>query len=355
MKVLILIFLGLGSIGMFAQTPKFSNDFLNIGIGARGMALSGAASVSSESIQSAYWNPAGLPYCKSAFQVSAQHAEWFAGIGSYDYIGFGKSLDKENRSYGALSLIRMAIDKIPNTLRLRAPDGSIDYSRIEEFSVADYAMLVSFGKKMKNEKWSLGASAKIIHRNFGSFANAWGVGIDLGLRYEGGSFIFGLMGRDITTTYNAYTFSFSDEEKAILLQTNNQIPQSSVEYTLPKIILGMAYKIKLGERISGLAELDLECSGNGVQSSLIATQSFNIDPKFGLELNYNQKVYVRIGAGNFQLTQSVANPGLKEFSFYPTAGLGLQFGKIHIDYAMTNIGNAGIGLYSNFVSLSLDF
>ncbi len=354
MKGFLIFLFGVLGFELLAQAPKFSNDFLNIGIGARGMALSGAASASTESIQSAYWNPACLPYMKSAFQVSAQHAEWFAGIGSYDYLGFGKSLDDQGRTFGSLSLIRMAIDKIPNTLRLRAPDGSIDYSRIEEFSVADYALLISFGKKLKDEKWSLGANAKIIHRNFGSFANAWGVGIDVGLRFKANSFSFALMGRDITTTYNAYTFSFSEEEKAILLQTNNDIPKSSVEYTLPKVILATAYKFTTSSRISGLVELNLECSGNGLESSLLSSESFNIDPKIGLELNYKEQVFLRLGAGNFQRSASVSNPDVKEFSFYPTAGVGLKFGKIYIDYAMTNIGNTGIGLYSNFISLSLD-
>ena len=252
-------------------------------------------------------------------------------------------------------LIRMAIDQIPNTLRLRGPDGSIDYSRIEEFSVADYALLVSYGRKLNSSPWSVGASAKIIHRSFGSFASAWGFGIDAGVKYSGEKITFALMGRDITTTFNAYSFTFSSEEKTVLQQTNNEIPASSVEYTLPKIIASAAYKIGLSEKMNLLSAFDFEFSTNGTQSSLIASNHFNIDPRVGFELDYNKKAFLRLGAGNFQNVISDDGSGNKDFSFFPTAGLGVKLGKITLDYAMTNIGNAGVGLYSHYFSLNLDF
>lgn len=350
---LILVFLF--PLRSYAQAPKFSNDFLNIGVGARGMAMSGAAVAHTLSVQAGYWNPAGLPGNQAKFQVSAQHAEWFSGIGNYDYIAFGKRMDDQGQAFGSISLIRMAIDQIPNTLRLRGPDGSIDYSRIEEFSVADYALLVSYGRKLKESPWSIGASAKIIHRSFGSFANAWGFGFDAAVKYSGANYSLAVMGRDITTTFNAYKFTFSNEEKLVLQQTNNVIPSSSVEYTLPKLILSGAYSFALSSKINLLSALDLECSTNGTESSLLGSNNFTIDPKIGFEFDYSRKVFLRMGAGNFQRVLSVDGSGKKDFSFYPTAGLGIKLGRIMLDYAMTNIGNAGIGLYSHFFSLDLDF
>lgn len=355
MKFYLILLTFFSQLILFGQAPKFSNDFLNIGVGARGMAMAGAASAHTVSVQAAYWNPAGLPGNPAKFQVSAQHAEWFSGIGNYDYIAFGKKLDDEGKNFGALSLIRMSIDQIPNTLRLRGADGSIDYSRIEEFSVADYAFLISYGRKLGTGPWSLGATTKIIHRSFGSFAKAWGFGIDIGLKYGSEKFAFSLMGRDITTTFNAYRFSFSTEEKIVLQQTNNEIPASSVEYTLPKLISGVAYSIRLSEKMNLLSAMDLEFSTNGTKSSLVASNHFNIDPKLGFEIDYNRRIFLRFGAGNFQNVLSNDGSGNKEFSFYPTAGLGIQIAKITLDYAMTNIGNAGLGLYSHYFSLNLDF
>ena len=355
MKSRIIIFAALLiNISLEAQAPKFSNDFLNIGIGARALGMASAVTASTTNITAAYWNPSMLCTNENNFQVGAQHAEWYAGIGSYDYLGFGKKLDSEGKSFGAISVIRMGIDKIPNTLRLRGPDGSIDYSRIEEFSVSDYAFLLSYGRKL-NSNFNVGASTKVIHRSFGSFAKAWGFGLDASMYYTKQNLSFGLMARDITTTFNAYKFSFSEEEKAVLQQTGNSIPVSSVEYNLPKLIGSVAYKLKFSEKISMLSEFDLEFSGNGTAASLLGTDKFNMDPRIGLEFGYNKMIFLRLGSNNFQRPLKDDNSGSREFSFYPTAGIGLAFKKVGIDYALSTIGSTGVGLYSHFISGHLNF
>ena len=71
--------------GSYAQFRKYSNEFLNIGAGARGLAM-GSAQVASISDGSAsYWNPAALVNVKNNPQLSIMHAEYFAGIGKYDF------------------------------------------------------------------------------------------------------------------------------------------------------------------------------------------------------------------------------------------------------------------------------
>ena len=44
----------------WAQFRKYSNEFLNIGAGARGLAMGGAQVASTQDGTSGYWNPAGL-------------------------------------------------------------------------------------------------------------------------------------------------------------------------------------------------------------------------------------------------------------------------------------------------------
>src|SRR5437868_12247380 len=67
------------------QFRKYSNEFLNIGAGARGLAM-GSAQVASVSDGTAgYWNPAGLVGVKNDPQINLMHAEYFSGIGIYDY------------------------------------------------------------------------------------------------------------------------------------------------------------------------------------------------------------------------------------------------------------------------------
>ena len=43
-----------------AQAPKYSNEFLSIGVGARSLALSGAVVAGNNGVYSGYWNPAAM-------------------------------------------------------------------------------------------------------------------------------------------------------------------------------------------------------------------------------------------------------------------------------------------------------
>ena len=45
---------------VFSQFRKYSNEFLNIGAGARGLAMGGAQIASAKDATAGYWNPAGL-------------------------------------------------------------------------------------------------------------------------------------------------------------------------------------------------------------------------------------------------------------------------------------------------------
>src|SRR6478752_10713502 len=133
-----------------AQFRKYSNEFLNIGAGARGLAMGSAQVASVDDGSAGYWNPAGLAHVKDHPQLNLMHAEYFAGIGKYDYASLAIPL-KDNKRVLGLSLLRFAVDDIPNTVFLVQPDGSIDFSNITTFSSADYAFIFSLAQQMK---WS---------------------------------------------------------------------------------------------------------------------------------------------------------------------------------------------------------
>ena len=69
---------------------KYSNEFLNIGLGGRGMALANARSAMTDDIYSMYYNPAGLGFMEDNFEVSYMHSEHFAGIAKFDYAGVAR-------------------------------------------------------------------------------------------------------------------------------------------------------------------------------------------------------------------------------------------------------------------------
>lgn len=348
----ILLFISCGSL----LSQSFSNDFLNIGVGARAHGMSGAFAATSNDVTAPYWNPAGLTQQTNPLSVAAMHAEWFAGIAKYDFIGVTKVLDTNKNAVGGIALIRFGIDQIPSTFNLINSDGSINYDNIYEFSYADYAVLLSYAQQVKPKSpFSIGGNIKIINRNVGEFANAWGFGLDAGLRYQKGRWSFALTARDITTTFNAWSFSFTEKEKEELKKTYNDIPENSTELTRPTFIIGASYYIPFNAIYTLRSEIDANFNTDGQRNVLISNKTISIDPKIGLELGFKNFLFVRAGLGKFQRETDEIDPNKKILTMLPTFGLGLKLGRLHIDYAQTNIGNISEVKYSNIFSLQLDF
>lgn len=353
----ILSFFILLSLSLDAQTDtKFVNEFLNIGVGARAHGMFGSVTASTDDVTSAYWNPAGLSRMDTEMSISAMHASWFGGIANYDYIGFGKLFNDRNESYGAATIIRMGIDNIPNTLNLIAADGSINYDNVLEFSAADYAFLLSYAQRVGGRRSGLrvGGSAKVIFRQIGTFGSARGFGFDIGAQYTTDYFEFGVMLRDITTTINSWSFSLTPEEQVVFERTNNEIPISSTEVALPKVIIGAAFKSDEDYTFTYLIEGDVRFSTDGTKAGLFSGNNIGIDPSIGAELGYNQQAYLRIGFGNIQRTLNETSSTDRSLDFQPNVGLGINLGTFRIDYALTNIASVSGVNPSHIFSLTLD-
>lgn len=336
----------------FAQSVKYSNEFLAIGVGARAHGMSGAVVATTNDVYSTYWNPAGLNALESPFQIGAMHAEWFGGVAKYDYLGLVKPLNSAKKRVVGLSVIRMGIDQIPYTLNLVGADGSINYNNVTEFSAADYAIQGSYSQAWKNI--TIGGNLKVIRRVIGSFAGAWGVGADIGIQYHKDKWRFGAVGRDITTTYNAWTATLTEQEKQVFTRTGNDIPKSSVEITRPTLVFAVAYVTPLSNKLDLTVEVDAGMATDGQRNVLISSKAFNIDPRLGFELAYNKMIWLRGGIGNFQRLKNEDDPTKKDLNFQPNIGVGLKLGRLSVDYALTNIGNVSQVLYSNIFSLKLD-
>ena len=334
------------------STPKYSNDFLSIGAGARSMGMGNVGVSSVSDITSGYWNPAGLLGIKSDLQLAGLHANRFANINKYDYGAIGKAID--TTSAIGFSIIRSGVDDIPNTLELRDADGNIDYDRITLFSAVDYAFIASYARKLR-PRLTVGGNAKVIYRKVGDFANAWGFGIDAGVRYRKNNWQFGLLARDITTTVNAWNYNLTDSEIAVLQSTGNEIPENSLEVTLPRFIFGAARQWDLPKEVSLLVEGNLDITTDGQRNTILAFDPISIDPRMGLELGYKETIYVR---GGLSSQEFGGIDGENELVMQPTMGIGLRIRSLFLDYALTiqgddNSSSSG-SLNSNIFSLMVN-
>ncbi len=345
------------------STPKFSNEFLNIGVGARALGMSNSFAATTDDVYAGYWNPAGLLGVEGKIEGAVMHSEYFAGIAKYDYLGLAKRID--SLSSVGFSIVRFGVDDIPNTTQLLDADGNLDYDRVTTFSAADYGFIFSYARKLKRTGLSFGANAKVIYRRIGDFSNAFGFGLDAAVNYDYKRYRFSIVGRDITTTVNSWNTDLGEEVEEIFTLTGNDIPGKSVEVTLPRIIIAANRNTKISEKLSLITEIDLNFTTDGRRNVLVSSDLISMDPTFGLDFGYKNRLFIRAGVGNIQETTSLVaitpeddpNPDLREleneWTFQPNFGIGLKLNKITLDYALTDIGNASDALYSNVFSIKL--
>ncbi len=349
-KNLIFIFIFSACLANAQSVRKYSNEFMNIGVDAAAFGMANAVTASSRDVNSGYWNPAGLVHVEDK-QLSLMHASYFANIANYDYAAFAMPLD--DKSAVGFSIIRFGVDDILNTTQLIDEQGNIDYNRISLFSTSDYGFTFSYARRLPLDGLNYGVNAKVIRRIIGDFASSWGFGLDAGIQFETGDWNFGLMARDITTTFNAWSI---DEEQFATISgavegQNQELPEST-EITIPKLQLGISRKFVYQYDFSLLAEVDANFRF-AETNDIISTSFASITPSLGLEFAYIDMVYVRGGVGNFQNIQQLDNTD--SVGFQPNIGVGFKYKGIQIDYALTDIGDNSAALYSNVFSLKLDF
>lgn len=352
---LIVFIVSFGIIGpALAQTktPKYSNEFLSIGVVARSLGLAGSHTAWVDDASAGYWNPAGLLQIKDQYQVAGMHAEYFAGIAKFDFMSFAARIDSS--SHLGVSLIRFGVDDIPDTRFLYDANGAINYDNVLFFSAADYALLLSYARKLNVlNGLNVGGNMKVIHRVAGKFASAWGFGLDAGAQGNIGKWRYGIMLRDITGTFNAWSHDASLVAD-VYNDTGNIIPENTVEITVPKANLGVARNFRFKEEAIGLTtSADLRLTFDGTRNVAIRSAIVSVDPSIGLEFDYKQIAFLRIGFGNVQRSKNF--DGSYRAEFQPNMGLGVKINRLMIDYALTDITDQSAALYSHVFSLTFGF
>lgn len=278
---------------------KYAGEFLSTGVGARALGMGGAYVALAEDGTAAYWNPAGLSRL-SRRQVSVMHSERFAGIVSYNYLGYAQPYRQTEGV--ALSVIALGVGDIPIT-ELEYPGLPIgpDNRVLEKESSSDLelALFVSYGKQTQ-KGIDLGANAKIIHKGVADHS-AWGLGFDLAARTTlPGDIKAGAMLQDVTTT--------------ILVWDTGQ-----KESVIPTLKLGIAKIIdikKLRANITPVADVDIRFTNRrAADEGYWGSLSFN--SHVGMEFCLEHAVNLRVGLDSGELT----------------AGAGLSLYGVEADYA----------------------
>ena len=226
-KSLLPLALALLLTGAVHAASRYAGEFLGLGAGARSVALGSAYVALADDATAGYWNAAGLS-ALSGRQVHLTHSEHFSGLIQRDFVAIARP---GRLLHGmALSLVRMGIDDIhftelPDPLQPPSTDNRPLIASTEQS--ADYALYLS-GSRRLGARLSLGLSAKAIYRQVASI-NAYGFGLDLGVRYQlSHQIALAANVRDATTT-------------PIVWNTD------STDRIQPSLLLGVAYAIPIAE------------------------------------------------------------------------------------------------------------
>jgi hypothetical protein len=340
------------------RLAKYGADFLAGGVGARALGMGGAHVALAGDVTSGYWNVSGLAGLTYP-EVAYMHAERFAGVVSFDYGSAAFPLNA--RSTIGLSIIRLGVDDIPNTLnawdRERNQPRPNAENFITRFSAADYAFFVGYARSF-SERFSAGVTGKIVHRSIGPFASAWGYSMDLGARYRMGAFVFGANLQDVTTMLQAWSVNpsaFNSDD--VNPDTGNpytfqemfaqELPEGGTFLVLPVARLGSGYLLSLGPNQVALG-FDVDVAFDGQRAYTFNAGDLSFHPRIGAEFSYRGVVALRAGLGQVSYSDRYG------FEAAPSVGAGLDLRQIVLDYGFGDFAGIASDLgFSHRISLQV--
>lgn len=293
--------------------------FLEIGVGARAMAMGGSYTAVANDPTAMYWNPAGLAWIES-MQAEIQHNEWFLD-GAYDFAGLVVPIPALNSTLG-LSFITLGFGEQP-VRTVERPEGTGEFYDARDMAIGlTYAVrlteLFSFGltgKYISQRIWNESGSSFAI--DLGIFYNTQLDGLRLGFSMSNFGTEIQLSGRNLDTTVDPDDQIENFDRVQATYQTNS--------YPLPLLFrFGISYEREFGNYGRILATADLNHPSN-------ATEGINL----GLEYGFGGILFLR--GGYESLFEENAENGLTLGAgidwFNDNAGFGVR-----VDYAYSDWG-----------------
>lgn len=307
-KLIFFVFLLLAAGNIKAQFRAYAGEFLQLGTGARSLAMGNAAIAICDDATSGYWNPAGLSQIQYP-SITGMHEARFDNTVQHDFVALAFPLGKDGGA--GISILHIGISNIKDTRSalidlnsdgLFNGDDYIDYSKVKSFGNYDWGILFSYGQKL-DSLFSYGATAKLIIRKLDAENHATGFGVDLGVRYHFlPELTLAVVGQDITTTLLSYS-------------------SGSKELVSPTLKLGAAYLWDIfsdsNHTLLPSIDADIRFENRGSISE-VHLGPISSDFHFGLEYQFKRIVALRAGYNDVKMF---------------TIGAGVHLPRLAIDYA----------------------
>jgi hypothetical protein len=307
---------------------------LTIPVGARSIALGGAALSSIGGVEAIAWNPAGLVRADRSAELFVSHMTYFADIG-VEYVAGAIRLPG-SASLG-LSIRALSVGEIPVTTELQ-PDGTGEMAS-PVFLTAGAA----FARKM-SDQIAVGVTMYYVYERMAD-VSASGLSFTGGVQYSRLGGVDGLsVGVVISNIGPNLVYDGEGLERTAIVpnadRTETNYKVLAAAGSLPSAIeVGLGYLYPAGETI------------DATFSALFRSNNFSDDQyKFGAEFSYDRRFFLR--AGYEYSTEAQGNESI----FGPAFGVGvvesLKNTLIRVDYAYRSAEYFG---GNHVVSLTVGF
>ncbi len=186
---IIFLFMMIVSVVVFTQSQSRRAGangaaFLNVGVGAKNVALGSATTALSNDVNQVFWNPAGVALKDETMQVSFNYNKWFAEL---NHNSAAISYNVPNIGTFALGVITFGASDIPAD-RDFYPNNpelwpyQVDDKSTDTYNYLDMAVSLTYSRYLL-DNLSIGVTAKFINEAIDE-KNASAVAFDLGTCYD---------------------------------------------------------------------------------------------------------------------------------------------------------------------------
>lgn len=172
LALLLTVSLASAQSGVIVKRGTTAAPFLEIGIGARSVAMGESYAAAANDASAMYWNPSGLAVMEGSEGIFS-HTTWFADI-ALDYAGVAMNLGDAGVVGAGFYVMNSGTIAVTTEER---PEGNGDL-----YTVQDMMMSLSYARKL-TDRFAIGGTVKYIHQSLWQLT-ASTVALDAGLQYE---------------------------------------------------------------------------------------------------------------------------------------------------------------------------